>query len=288
MGKPRPGAEAAQRLLESGTRQEWDSAAHSYTRIVERLSQEKGKGDLVELDRWWREDLPKTLRARGAGGGKPFLVKDELVDVVRWKLLVGQMRATLLPFAKSTNPATVKAKSREAFEHLSGYYPRSSPSSPSAPSSPSSSLCHAATSASMRVPEETVKLAVKTLEKDLKGVGPATASAVLAALCGGCPFLADEVIEAVKGLGNRDYTIKTYLQVHDALAEKAKTLGTPWDAERVRKALWSRAMHARFDLPLPLPPPPPPPPAAAAAAAAAGKSLLSPTTPPPPPASPAP
>lgn len=43
------------------------------------------------------------------------------------------------------------------------------------------------------MPSDAVKAAVKTLSSDLKGVGPATASAVLCALCGGCPFDADEV-----------------------------------------------------------------------------------------------
>lgn len=37
-------------------------------------------------------------------------------------------------------------------------------------------------------------------------------------------------------------------QVAESLDSKAGSLGTPWDAERVRKALWSRAMHSRFDL----------------------------------------
>lgn len=37
-------------------------------------------------------------------------------------------------------------------------------------------------------------------------------------------------------------------QVQEALDDKAKSLGSPWDAERVRKALWSCAMHSRFGL----------------------------------------
>lgn len=37
-------------------------------------------------------------------------------------------------------------------------------------------------------------------------------------------------------------------QVQETLEEKAVSLGNPWDAERVRKALWSQAMHSRFGL----------------------------------------
>lgn len=43
----------------------------------------------------------------------------------------------------------------------------------------------------------------------------------------------------------------TLLQVHQALDAKAARLGAPWDAERVRKALWSRAMHSRFQMTVP-------------------------------------
>ncbi|CAM9621401.1 unnamed protein product [Choristocarpus tenellus] len=83
----------------------------------------------------------------------------------------------------------------------------------------------------------------------LKGVGPATASAVLAAYCGACPFMADEVIDAVMGTGQRKYTIGEYLQVQQALSEKALELGgDPWDAERVGKALWACAMVSRYNL----------------------------------------
>lgn len=37
-------------------------------------------------------------------------------------------------------------------------------------------------------------------------------------------------------------------QVQETLDGKAMRLGKRWDAERVRRALWSRAMHSRFNL----------------------------------------
>ncbi|CBJ32028.1 conserved unknown protein [Ectocarpus siliculosus] len=226
----RKGSEEAIRLMDSDNKVEWEATFQSYSASVKRLSQEKGKSELVELDQWWRTELPAALVSRGA---TPYLLKDELVKVVQWKLWIGQMRPSLLQRAKETSPSTVKAKSTLAFQQL----PR-----PSLPSSPT---------AAARASPEAVSRAVNALTKDLYGVGPATASAVLAAGCGGCPFDADEVIDAVKRSGKRQYSLKEYLEVHEALDQKAVSLGTPWDAERVRKALWSCAMHSRFGMTVP-------------------------------------
>ncbi|CAB1118238.1 unnamed protein product [Ectocarpus sp. CCAP 1310/34] len=143
----------------------------------------------------------------------------------------------------------VKAKSTLAFQQL----PR--------PSSPTTAT------AAARASPEAVSRAVNALTKDLYGVGPATASAVLAAECGGCPFDADEVIDAVKRSGKRQYSLKEYLEVHEALDQKAASLGTPWDAERVRKAIWSCAMHSRFGMTVP----PVSPTGATAASSSGGK-----------------
>ncbi|CAN0313527.1 unnamed protein product [Ectocarpus fasciculatus] len=241
----RKGSEKAIRLMDSDNKLEWEAAFQSYADSVQRLSEEKGKSELVELDQWWRTELPAALVSRGA---TPYLLKDELVKVVQWKLWIGQMRPSLLQRAKETSPNTVKAKSTLAFQHL----PR-----------PSSSI------AAARASPEAVSRAVNALTKDLYGVGPATASAVLAAGCGGCPFDADEVIDAVKRSGKRQYSLKEYLEVHEALDQKAASLGTPWNAERVRKALWSSAMHSRFGMTVPPVSPTPVSPETATAATAA-------------------
>ncbi|CAM9178513.1 unnamed protein product [Ectocarpus sp. 4 AP-2014] len=226
----RKGSEEAIRLMDSDNKVEWEAAFQSYSASVKRLSQEKGKSELVQLDQWWRTELPAALISRGA---TPYLLKDELVKVVQWKLWIGQMRPSLLQRAKETSPNTVKAKSTLAFQQL----PRSS--SPTV------------ATAAARASPEAVSRAVNALTKDLYGVGPATASAVLAAGCGGCPFDADEVIDAVKRSGKRQYSLKEYLEVHEALNQKAASLGTSWDAERVRKAIWSCAMHSRFGMTVP-------------------------------------
>lgn len=81
-------------------------------------------------------------------------------------------------YCLTRQPWQVKAKSREAFRFL----PRSS-------TSPSKG----GDGDVARMSRGPLKNAVNALTSDLKGVGPATASAVLAAACSGCPFDADEV-----------------------------------------------------------------------------------------------
>lgn len=84
----------------------------------------------------------------------------------------------------------------------------------------------------------------------LRGIGPATASAVLAHVNGAYPFMADEALEGC-GL-DRKYDVQTYLLLMKKLQAKAHELGGTWTAERVGRALWTAAMahvHALEMLP---------------------------------------
>ena len=87
--------------------------------------------------------------------------------------------------------------------------------------------------------ETRAKQALTALSK-MKGIGPATASAVLAHLDSRYPFMADEALEGC-GL-ERDYKEKTYLALMRTLASKAKMLGDQWHAEHVGRAMWTAAM----------------------------------------------
>lgn len=66
-----------------------------------------------------------------------------------------------------------------------------------------------------------VQEAIKILS-ELKGIGPATASAVLAALRPDlAPFMSDEALAAALQ-GTKDYTPKKYAELAEALVKKAK------------------------------------------------------------------
>ena len=89
-------------------------------------------------------------------------------------------------------------------------------------------------------------IAIRSLT-EMRGVGPATASAILAPLPNGkmlCPFMADEVLECVNGK-KREYSLRAYEDMQPRLVSKAKELNTrdsnksDWTAEDVGKALWT-------------------------------------------------
>ncbi|KAF2323946.1 hypothetical protein GH714_004189 [Hevea brasiliensis] len=105
---------------------------------------------------------------------------------MQWKLSRGKWRPRLLDFVSSLDEELVKSASQKAFESL---------------------------------PD--LRKAVSQLTV-LKGVGPATASAVLAAYAPDvAPFMSDEAMEAALGT-SKDYTLKQYLLFTDKLLSKSK------------------------------------------------------------------
>ncbi|XP_074573566.1 uncharacterized protein LOC141829995 [Curcuma longa] len=168
------------------------------------------KPDVLPLDGFYRTELPLVLRRRDP---RPFLTKPELHRLMQWKLTRGKWRPRLLDFISSLDKDLVESASRKAFAALPDL--------------------------SKAVSELTV----------LKGVGPATASAVLAAYAPDvAPFMSDEAMIASMG-SVKDYTLKQYLAFAEKLQMKAKELSvegncfTPVDIER---ALWSSAVRAKL------------------------------------------
>ncbi|KAJ8499270.1 hypothetical protein OPV22_009822 [Ensete ventricosum] len=168
------------------------------------------KPDLLPLDAFYRAELPVLLRRRDP---RPFLTKPELRRLMQWKLSRGKWRPRLLDFVSSLDEASVESASRRAFAALPDL--------------------------SKAVSELTV----------LNGVGPATASAVLAAYAPDvAPFMSDEAMMATMG-NAKEYTLKQYLAFAEKLQTKAKDLSadgnifTPADVER---ALWSSAVGSKL------------------------------------------
>jgi hypothetical protein len=140
---------------------------------------------------------------------QPFLTRDELVRVVEWKMARGIWRARNLHLARSNSPEEVQSASRAAFA---------------------------------AIPDERAPL---KLLGELKGVGPATASAALAAYRPErYPFFDDLVAAQVPGLSGIEFTLKNYLAYADALRARAAKLtaacpAAGWTAQAVGMALWA-------------------------------------------------
>ncbi|KAJ9560316.1 hypothetical protein OSB04_005476 [Centaurea solstitialis] len=141
------------------------------------------KPDLISLDNFYCKELPPLLHQRNPN---PHITTPELSKLMQWKLTRGKWRPRLLDFVSSLDEEVVKTASEKAFTSLPDV--------------------------SKAISELTV----------LKGVGPATASAILAAYAPHlAPFMSDEAMVAALG-NSKQYTLKQYLLFVDKLEAKAK------------------------------------------------------------------
>lgn len=188
---------AARHLWSAGALPEWHRALAAYPEVLAA----QGVEGLDRADAWYRSALPTALAARAP---TPYLTRDELEGVIRWKMKRGEWRARNLALARGNDASVVERTTREAFA---------------------------------AVPHERAPIDVIAT---LAGVGPATASAVLAALRPDVyPFLEDVVGETIEELGPPRFATPYYLRYARALRQRAESLGPPWTAQRVSDALWA-------------------------------------------------
>ena len=169
--------------------------------------------DIQALDEFMNVQLPRAIRDRAPS---PYITQPELAKVMTWKLKRGKWRAKLQAYVDSLSDSCVRAASKAAFSHASD-------------------------------PSGDVKKALHALCKPLKGVGPATASAVLAAFNPNIPFMSDEAL-AVLG-GKPKYSVDEGVQLASAFGTIAKVLqglepappARSWTAQMVQQAVWAAA-----------------------------------------------
>lgn len=179
----------------------WHMALDRYAEVV----RAQGVSGLEELDRWHREELPGLLASRTP----PYITREELARVTRWKMKRGVWRQRNLLLVEANLEEEVERTSRDAF-------------------------------AAVPDPRKPVSLLVR-----LGGVGPATASAALAAHSPKVyPFFDELVAEQMPGLGEVAFTAPYYFRYAEMLRSRAEKLREgcnerSWTANDVSQALWA-------------------------------------------------
>lgn len=162
----------------------------------------QGVEGLAELDLWYREELPGLIAARRP----PHLTVRELERVTEWKMKRGVWRGRNLALVRGNDPAAVE---------------------------------RASTAALAEIPHPTKPIAELAR---LKGVGPATASAAVAAAAPDVYPFFDEVVAAQLPLsGPVAWTLGYYARYADVLRAHARELGADWTPAMLERALWAKA-----------------------------------------------
>lgn len=157
---------------------------------------------LVELDSWYHNELPKAIKSRP----QPHVSATELAKLTEWKMKRGEWRARNLVLVRSNPPELVIDVTANGLA---------------------------------TIPHPTKPISVIAT---LAGVGPATASAVVAAFAPEhYPFFDELVAAAVPELGDVKWTLGYYARYAGALREKAAELGAPFTAAMVEQALWAES-----------------------------------------------
>ncbi|CEG41340.1 hypothetical protein F443_08835 [Plasmopara halstedii] len=180
----------------------WSSSSEAawqtiWTRYDEVMQSKEN--DLAALDSWYLASFPPILHARQP---EPYVTKLELQQLMKWKLKKGKWRPQLMKYVSGLSAKEVKQASLNAYNKLK------------------CGDLRAATEAFCT----------------LKGVGPATASALLAAYDPTVPFMADEALEAIAAIiGPRKYTLPHFINFAEQLRGKAKWLNEQRAANRSKK-----------------------------------------------------
>ena len=167
---------------------------------------------LVEHDGWYRTVLPTLIASRTPG----HVQHDEMVRITEWKMARGVWRAPNLVLMRSNTPDDVVSASRSAAEHIPH------------PTKPVTALVA------------------------LKGVGAATASALLAVMAPSVyPFFDEDVAAQVPQLGSVAWTNGYYAKYATALRERSAQLSAlfarAFTPVLVERALWATRATAKRD-----------------------------------------
>ncbi|GBL86448.1 hypothetical protein AVEN_164604-1 [Araneus ventricosus] len=192
------------------TPEQWTYVLSQYKEVLKQKAAQRtkkgGPEELIRLDTWYQEQLPKIIHSRKP----PYITHEELIQIVKWKLMRGKFRPRLTDLVRINTESSVLAISKKAFR---------------------------------KQPKE-LSQAITALT-NLKGVGPATASAILtAAFPDDVPYMADESMLSTPGIEATDYTLAEYINFSEhmkACAERLRNLDPKgnWTPHKVELTLWT-------------------------------------------------
>jgi len=194
-----------------GNSKQFDYVLKLYPDVLQlkALTRHKKPEELIKLDDWYQNELPKRIKQRGKNA---HLVHEELVQAMKWKQSRGKFYPQLSYLIKVNTPRAVMQETKKAFRKLPN-----------------------------------LEQALTALS-NLKGVGITMASALLAAAApDSAPFMADECLMAIPEIDSIDYTTKEYLKfvqhIQAAVArlnsEKDNNNSILWTAHQVELAVWT-------------------------------------------------
>jgi hypothetical protein len=210
-----------------------DAACRAKTKLLEG---EK----LRQLEAWWRDGagLRNSCLTLTNDAALPcrILTKDEMMEVVRWKLAHGKLRPTLLSMVSGNDEAVLQEALRKALLLLHG-----------------AGLLRGEEVSNHVAAHAPIMDAIAAMSAP-KGIGPATASAILNLYSDHVCFMSDEALASVQGNGGGlKYTLVSYRALLERLSGVAAELNAAallespenanvishWHAGRVEQALWT-------------------------------------------------
>jgi hypothetical protein len=216
MSKKRAGHQAAADLILSDNVHTWECVETNWTLVIDSIP------DL----RIYEESLQSVAKSisAAAASSKDSISKTELNQIVGWKHRVGKNRAFNVKHILANTDAAVESHSRAAINLIRN--------------AKSSNLLDA--NGGLNAHGQSVVQQALAELGHLKGVGPATASAILTLVrpdifC----YMYDEVIDCFET--KRDYKATQYVKINSRCLQLAHALGPTWTTSRVAKAIYTAA-----------------------------------------------
>nr|XP_054762823.1 uncharacterized protein LOC129269356 [Lytechinus pictus] len=208
---------ATTNFFKTASAEEWTKVLKLYNHVLNlkasKIQKPGGSKNLLDLDKWFQTELSQSIQGRK----ERYITHEEITKLMKWKLSRGKFRPRLTEMVQTNSPDLVEKSSRQAFKKLPN-----------------------------------VGAAIKELIV-LKAVGPATASAVLAAGAPEhAPFMADESMLPIPGLSPLAYTEAAYkryaVEVQDCVKRlKKEDSSGEWTPHKVELALWTHYMACKLD-----------------------------------------